>query len=365
MDDINNSFQDYLKEFKNFSVAYTIKKIALQSIQDVGDYQNDEAFSKWYKEQLNELTKILNNQISLNNEQKIFFRGCNFSNYKVNFNKRCNEFLKKFEDATKFDFIQDEISYYENKKQQIAIKNKHYFETIVDYLESSHITQHIIKAIGEKQYVITSNKILKYLKEELKQFKTHGNRFFVNITNTPEVNKLVIEILYNNLSLLSTINYIDSNTNNKTLDLFLNELFQAYNNVECELLLQAGEDDIKAALKIFEHQLEYIYVKEDELLKIQHFIRIIDSKQTVFNVVGFSKEPSENSLQIILLNNTMVNYYNGFFGNQVDGFGDVLHFNQVIYGLKRHYISTDRIQILELKSKQKFLEEEKDRKSVV
>jgi len=351
-------FSEYIQKYDEYKDEYLSMVSHINS--DIEQLFADETpqFIEWNQEKQDILKNILKNQINDYNSEHIFFRGCNFTNYKHNFNNRYNEYLKKFEDASKLDFIEDEITFYKDKIEQIEIEGKQHFESLQFYIESNYLINHIIKAVGTKQFIITSKKILEYLKKEMFVVKTYGDRLFCKVTKTPEVNKLISDILYSNISSLSAIKYINANTTAQTIDLFLNELFHSYKIVECELLLQASIEDISEAIKLFEHQLDYIYVPNEALPKIQHFIRIIDSQQTIFNVGGFSNVPIENSIKLIYLNNIMVQYYDDFFAKSPEGFGSVSYFQQIVQGLKKHYLEIKNKNPIDLKVRKNLLDEE-------
>jgi hypothetical protein len=343
MDDPNNPFLNYLKEYDTYRSVYRLKTVSARTSQDLKELQADETFSTWHKGELSRLTELLEKNINLNNKNKTFFIGCNFSNYQANYSKRLNFFLKSVDDSSEIDFIEEEIQFYNGLIEDFVENQLSKNPNKVQKLDAFLLASNIFRALGQRQITITNKKILNFLyqKKELYTLKEESNKF-LKVTKTPEVNKLVLDILYKNLSHYSIIKYIEENTTEKTLELFLTELYFAYSTIELELMFDAKIEHVKDALKIFKDRLNYIYVTKGELARIKHFVRKIGNYTTVFNVGGCATKPFAGAIKIVHLNKLMVHYYNNYYATHLDGFGNVSYFCSVVDMLKVHYMFTQK-----------------------
>jgi hypothetical protein len=144
-------------------------------------HEEDIVFQNWEKESLDNLKNILSNEIKRCNQEKIFFRGCNFNNYKHNYINRLQTFLKDLDDSIELDFIADEIIYYENSLYDVQNDEASCDGFSKAGIDNFKLLCKILESIGYKQFALSTNKILTFLKEK----KIYSNQPINNIYNHP------------------------------------------------------------------------------------------------------------------------------------------------------------------------------------
>ncbi|TYP98311.1 hypothetical protein C7447_103484 [Tenacibaculum adriaticum] len=152
-----------------------------------------------------------------------------------------------------------------------------------------------------------------------------------------KVKELIDSILKNEMSFFEIVQYIETNSTDSSRDLLLNEIYSAFKMKSLDFMFEVKDEDIKDAINQFDHNLEYLYLSDEDKLKVQHFIKEIDNKLTIFNVGGFSKVADPKKTKVIYLNNLMIEYHDGFFQHEIKGFENLNHFKSICESLKEHF----------------------------
>ena len=169
----------------------------------------DGDLQEWEKTQKEEINKSFLKLIKELNQNKIFFFGCTFDNYKHNYNKRLNEFLEFYADSTEYDFIEDELKFLENILYDIQnSENAHNGYPQSGYDEFSKAYE-FVSITGYKQYFFSHNKKETFLnkrmfeltsEEKVKDIDTLNNHI-----NTDKDQTNIIEIKKNNSNIFVQI----------------------------------------------------------------------------------------------------------------------------------------------------------------
>lgn len=120
-------------------------------------------FEEWEKNKylvIGESFRILVKEL---NQEKIFFFGCSFDNYKHNYEKRLKVFLENYYDATEADFIQAEEEFLENILYDIQNSERAHDGYPVSGNDHFNRAYDIISNMGYKQYFFSHNKKTQFL----------------------------------------------------------------------------------------------------------------------------------------------------------------------------------------------------------
>jgi hypothetical protein len=191
MEILSNPQSEYNKIYEAYKEEYESRTAHLFSDEDFIIHDADIVFSNWSENILQKLKNILKDEITYCNQEKIFFRGCNFENYNYNYKSNLLFFTKVYEDASEIDFIEDEIKYYENSVYDIQNAEASTDRFSINGLDNFIYLSKIIDVIGYKQFELSTNKILVFL-EDLKfklSIKTENTKISItdlvhNIKNT-------------------------------------------------------------------------------------------------------------------------------------------------------------------------------------
>lgn len=268
--------------------------------------------------------------------------------YNNNYQNLLTEFLSIHEDFDEKQFIEYELDLYDLCLENATLthyfykgKNKYAVNFGNCRFIISKIYDNLVNFKDENdgwdlelalKYQASFKKIIEYLKKKkeiLSNINSKSYNTLLNIAATPEVKELLINVFYEKISLFSVESYIKEKTNETNFSLFMNEFNGCCINIFNEFMFKVKEEDIKDALQTYGHKLEYVYVYEDELPKIKAFVREINNTLTVYNVDGLFKEPRENTIKLVFLNNLMINYYDGFFTQEIVGFENISHLKYV------------------------------------
>ncbi len=268
--------------------------------------------------------------------------------YTNNYQSLLTEFLSIHEDFDEKQFIDYELDLYDLCLENATLT--HYFHNGKNkYAVNFGNCRFIISKIYDNlvnfkdendgwdlelalKYQASFKKIIDYLKrkkEILLDINSTRYNNLLNIAKTPEVRELLTNIFYKNITLFSVVNFIKEKTNDETYELFMGEFNFCFEMISNEFMFKIKEEDIKEALEIYKNNLEYLYVSDEEINKINPFIRNINNIDTVYNVRGLSKIKNENSTRLVYLNNLMIDYYNGFFANEIEGFENISQLKHV------------------------------------
>ncbi len=293
------------------------------------------------------------------NSRDIFFSS---KEYRSKYNTLLNSFLSKHEDFDEINFIENELDLYDLCLENATL-TLYTFKGEYKYAINFGNCRFIISKIYDSlvtfkkendgwdlelalKYQVTFKKIIDFLKERKELVSNINSKKYNNLISTaktPEVRKLLNDILYKNITIINVINYIKDNTNKKTHDLFLKEFNSCCQFIFNEFMFKVKDEDIKKALEIFENNLEYVYAYEGELEKFSVFVKDFGTIKTVYNVSGLFEEQKENTIRLVYLNNMMIDYHDGFFANKIEGFENISSLKYVynhLNGIERKHNSS-------------------------
>ena len=290
--------------------------------------------------------------------------------YNNNYQNLLTEFLSIHEDFDEKQFIEYELDLYDLCLENATLthyfykgKNKYAVNFGNCRFIISKIYDNLVNFKDENdgwdlelalKYQASFKKIIDYLKrkkEILLDINSTRYNNLLNIAKTPEVKELLTNIFYKNITLFSVVNFIKEKTNDETHELFMGEFNFCFEMISNEFMFKVNEEDIKDALQTYEHNLEYVYVYEDELPKIKAFVREINNTLTVYNVYGLFNEARENTIKLVFLNNLMINYYDGFFTQEIEGFENISHLKYVY-----NYLNDIEYKQVSINNKDEILE---------
>lgn len=255
-------------------------------LKDPNDYflqEFDDDLQEWENTQKEEISKAFLKLMKELNDNKVFFFGCSFDNYKHNYEKRLNEFLKYYTDVSENDFIEDELKFLENILYDIQnSEDAHDGHSNSGYDIFSKAYE-FVSVTGYKQYFFSHNKKEAFLNE--KKFKLQHEQ---SVGNSQNNNNQSIETLKNSRV------YIQTRKNEENLD---------EKNANQKNLLQStveGENGFKIKVSSKYYALAYIIellekgskppqdfdgnFKKDEIIKIGRE-RCNNSGQSFYNCV--------------------------------------------------------------------------------
>lgn len=290
------------------------------------------------------------------NSRDIYF---SLKEYRNNYSSLLNSFLSKHEDFDEINFIENELDLYDLCLENATLTLytfKGEYKYAINYGNCRFIISKIYDSLVTfkkendgwdlelaLKYQVTFKKIISFLKERKELVSNINSKKYNNLISTaktPSVRKLLNEILYNDITIINVINYINDNTNKKTHDLFLKEFNSCCQFIFNEFMFKVKDDDIKKALEIFENNLEYVYAYEGELEKFSVFVKDFGTIKTVYNVSGLFEEQKENTVRLVYLNNMMIDYYDGFFANPIENFENISSLKYVynhLNGIEKKY----------------------------
>lgn len=203
-------------------------------------------------------------------------------------------------------------------------ENKHNnynsIESKIDFIKYNDYTINNIYSIASK-----CNAIISWITGAYPE----TNDFFLSKTGISNFGKssiiknLLKQINNSNFSLADAINYINKETSDETYNLIINEFKSSYETLRNEFMFKINDDDILDAIDTFKNNLEFIYVDDNDLEKNYYLTKYIGNYRTIYNVNGFSSIEKEKTIKLLYLNNLMIDYYNGFFANEIKGFENI------------------------------------------
>lgn len=101
---------------------------------------------------------------------------------------------------------------------------------------------------------------------------------------TDSVNELFYIIYYEQPSILDVVNYIHSNTTEKSIAIFLEELFSSYIRLLCIFIDSLSDEDIKKALNNSNSEFEYVFLSQEEEKKLSTNIKNISGHKVIYGV---------------------------------------------------------------------------------
>ncbi len=344
----------YSEQFnsKNINYANALNFIAkiykkLEYIDYYKDYDTklmmflEEDFTK------NEIL-FLKNGISELNQAKVFLDKYLPKSKQYFYDEIYNKYVKRTEELTldKKRLTDDDFLNYVNTNSERQEKNE---------IELVNISKELLKAEllifktkierfgyavqfkNEDIIIIDPQRIDKNQNDNVSKQAEQNINFQLNDSFFRNASKKGKQILYKALkekaTLIDIIDFINENTTSETKYLLVEEIVNIYETMANEFMFYINENDIAEAIETNKHNLEYVFIYEGDKLKFQPWIKEINGFETVRNIKGFFKEEKEATLKLVYLNNLMIDYYDGFFAREIEGFENITHFRKICNGL--------------------------------
>lgn len=166
-DPVLNTKNEYQILKSKFKKDYHSKTAHLKTDVDFLLYNLDTDFDEWESKQKLEINNTFLKLIKELNQNKIFFFGCSFDNYRHNYEKRLNTFLEHYTDSSNNDFIEDELTFLENilyDLQNPEGADNGFSQSGKDNFNKA---DEFVSITGYKQYYFSHNKKENFLKDML------------------------------------------------------------------------------------------------------------------------------------------------------------------------------------------------------
>lgn len=162
-DPLFDSENEYIVLEKDLEVERKSKIISsdINGIYVSSNYEP--VFEEWEKNKYFAIGESFRKLVKELNQEKIFFFGCSFDNYKHNYEKRLKVFLENYYDATEVDFIQAEEEFLENILYDIQNSESAHDGYSVSGIDNFSKAYDVISNMGYKQYFFSHNKKIEFL----------------------------------------------------------------------------------------------------------------------------------------------------------------------------------------------------------
>lgn len=292
-------FPKYNIKFKKYKEDYALRTAHIKTDDDLLIHEHDYEFEEWDRESLKELNTILQNEIKELNENKIFFYGCNLTNYKSNYQKRIDDFLANTEDATELDFIEEEIEYFENSIYDIENAEASHDGYSVAGIHNFLYLIKIVEAIGFRQFSISTNKIIEFLKDRKNELSKKTINVNPNDANTIKDKLNTIKTAELNLDNLIAFG-LDPNTTNEEANIWEREnedILIDFKNKIIYYNLIALKNEIGYLSEQLENEAKNINSEED----IQTFVNHVALEAKSDLKTLFNSMPKENLKEFVIM----------------------------------------------------------------
>ncbi len=165
-DPLHNPENEYQILKSKFKEDYQSKTASIKDEDDLFMHDFDFDFKEWETAQKKEINNSFLKLIKELNQNKIFFFGCSFDNYKHNFDKRLKEFLEYYVDASEYDFIEDELKFLENILLDLQDPEGAFDGFSQSGYDNFNKAYEFVSIIGYKQYFFSHNKKEAFLNEK-------------------------------------------------------------------------------------------------------------------------------------------------------------------------------------------------------
>lgn len=223
-----------LEKELNDKIKEHLEQSRLNDIFYIDDFDDD--FKDWQKQQNIVIEKSFRQLVKKLNQEKTFFFGCSFDNYKHNYEKRLNAFLENYYDAEESDFIKSEEEFLENILHDLKNPEGAHDGYAVSGYDNFSKAYSIIKSLGFDQYIFSNNKKTTFLNER----KTNMCSNDLDIDNPISEEKPIQDenltkfVPEENNFLRSTIHeYLEElkiEINGNGYDILVNALFEYFSN---------------------------------------------------------------------------------------------------------------------------------------
>lgn len=188
-DPLFNRANEYQRLKTIFKKEYASRTAHLKTEVDFLLYNLDTDFDEWVDAQKTEIKNSFLRLIKEFNQNKTFFFGCTFDNYRHNYENRLNIFLKHYTDVNDIDFIEDELKFLENilwDIQNPAAVNDGCTKTNKDIVNKAN---EFVSIVGFKQYFFSHNKKEEFLNKK-KQELIYKQQIINNVSTNNQLDEL-------------------------------------------------------------------------------------------------------------------------------------------------------------------------------
>ncbi len=159
-----NDYMTLKEAFKDDCISRTAH---LNNPYDFFVEEFDGHLQEWENTQKEKINNTFLRLVKELNQNKIFFFGCSFDNYKRKYIWRLDEFLEHYTDASEVDFIEDELKFLENILYDLQNPEAaHDGHSLTGYDIFSKAYE-FVSIVGYKHYFFSHNKKVHFLKEML------------------------------------------------------------------------------------------------------------------------------------------------------------------------------------------------------
>jgi hypothetical protein len=199
-------------------------------------YNYEPGFKEWEENQKLEIDKSFINLVKELNHNKVFFFGCSYENFKLNYVNRFLIFLDKFYDASEADFVDLELEFLENILYDIQNSESAHDGYSVSGFDNFRKAYTIISKLGYKQYLFSHNKKIDFLTKhkaylasnDLSLQGQNNVEKNINIGNQEDTGKELNDVLESTIE-----DYLEEfkiEINGDGYDVLVNALFEYFSN---------------------------------------------------------------------------------------------------------------------------------------
>ncbi len=205
-------------------------------------YNYEPGFEEWEENQKLEIEKAFINLVKELNHNKVFFFGCSYENFKLNYVNRYLIFLDKFYDASETDFVDLELEFLENILYDIQNSESAHDGYSVSGFDNFRKAYSIISKLGYKQYLFSHNKKIDFLTKhkaylasnDLSLLGQNNVEKNINIVNQEDTGKELNDVLKSTIE-----DYLEEfkiEINGDGYDILVNALFEYFSNGKFPIL---------------------------------------------------------------------------------------------------------------------------------
>lgn len=182
-DPLFNPANEYLILKEKFIEEYQSRTVQYPDFDYLFLVDDDINLKEWEKTQKEKINIAFLKLIKDLNNNKIFFFGCSFDNYKSNYTKRLNQFLNNYNDTSVEDFIISEISFLENLIFDFENGTGGMDEFSMSDVDIFKKASYVVSMISYEQYCYSNNKKINFLKERKKQVINSNSKTYSSFLN--------------------------------------------------------------------------------------------------------------------------------------------------------------------------------------
>lgn len=235
-DPLLNPENEYILLNKNLELERISKVVSQTNNGLFVTYNYEPGFEEWEENQNLEIGKSFKQLVKKLNQDKVFFFGCSFVNYKHNYEKRLTAFLDEFYDAEESDFIKSELEFLENILYDLQNSEGAHDGYAVSGYENFNRAYKIVMNLGYDQYVFSDNKKTAFLEErkaklfpnEIPSTKTVLDIERISVGKTQDVEEEINDFLKSTIH--EYLEEFQTEINGSGYDILVNALFEYFSN---------------------------------------------------------------------------------------------------------------------------------------